>query len=267
MSSRTPDVARMGLAVSYPGIDPRTWVSSARVDDDADALTWDATCGWIADVSFYGSALDGETETPCRVLSNGPPGAGFGEYIPPVPNCEVLVVMPDGDPEVGPLVVGYATNESTCKPPIEINGIPIDGELLSSTPLRVSPFDTEFKKSPHHRREEYALDRHIQARNQILEAGEQVKLALRDAAQSFVRGERFVEVLNGWIDAVSSYVSANGKADALVYAAVNALAPGSITPQDIADVATAVVEVPAQKAAFQSAAVAGDALSERIKGD
>jgi hypothetical protein len=93
-----------------------------------------------------------------------------------------------------------------------------------------------------------------------------VKLASRDAAQSFVRGERFVQVLNAWIDAVSSYVQANGTADAKIYAAVNILAPASVSPQEIADVAAAVLEVPLQKTAFQAAAVEGDALSAKVKG-
>jgi hypothetical protein len=264
---RTPDVARLGLAVSFPGIDPRTWASAARVDNDPEALRWDDTCGWIADVGFYGGALDGDSESPCRVWSGGPPGSGFGEYIPLEPNCEVLVVIPEGDPEANPVVVGMLTNESTCAAPKTINELPIDGELRTSSAERVSPFDTEIKRSPYHRREEYAQDRHVQARNQILEAAEQVKLALRDADQSFVRGERFVEVLTAWIDAVSAFVKADGAADAKIYAAVNLLAPGTVTPQEIQAVATAVLEVPVQQTAFKAAAVAGDALSSRIKGD
>jgi hypothetical protein len=131
----------------------------------------------------------------------------------------------------------------------------------------VSPFDTEIVSSSHHRREEYAGDRHIQAKSQIIEATETVKLAVRDALQSYVRGERFVEALNGWIDAVTKYVTKNGEADLAVYTALNLLAPGSITPDQIGAVVAAIVQSEDQRARFQAAAVAGDALSARIKGD
>jgi hypothetical protein len=260
------DAQRLGEAVKRPGIDPRTWVTQGRIEDDTEATSFDADVGWIVDVSPGGSDLEGAGEMPCRVLSPSA-GDGFGEYVPPPTGAEVTVVVAGGDPELGPVVVGFGSNGGGCKPPATVNGLAVSPDAAASTPALVAPADTEFKRSPHHRREEYALDRHIQARNQIIEAGELVKLAARDAAQSFVRGERFVQVLNAWIDAVSSFISANGAADAKIYTAVNALAPGTLTPQEILDVATAVVQVPLQKAAFQAAAVAGDALSERIKGD
>ena len=262
----TIDVQRLGEAVSRPGIDPRTWTSAGRIDNDPDAVRFDPGVGWIVDVAFYGSALEGDNEAPCRVLSQGA-GDGFGEYYPPPVGAEVLVEFPGGDPELGAVVTGYLTNEGDAKPPTTVNGLPLAAEALASTLLAISPYDTEFKVSPHHRREEYALDRHVQARNQIIEASGTLKLALRDAAQSYVRGERFVQALNGWIDAVSSFIQANATADALVYAAVNTLAPGSITPAQITAVANAAVQVPAQKTLFQTAAQAGDALSSRIKGD
>lgn len=264
---KTVDARRIGVAVGYGGIDPRVWASAARIDDDAEAFRWDEGAGWVVDVSFYGTELDGETETPCRVLTTGPAGAGYGEYLPPVRGCELLVVLPDGDPESNPVVTGYLRNSETCGPPVTINGLPIEPEAVTSSLLVVSPFDTEIKRSPYNRREEYALDRHVQARNQIIEAAEQVKLALRDADQSYVRGERFVQVLTAWIDAVSEFVKADGAADAKIYVAVNLLAPGTVSPTEIAAVAAAVVAVPTQQAAFKAAAVAGDALSERIKGD
>lgn len=265
--ARTPDAQRIGKAVSHPGIDPRTWVSAGRIDDDPDAVHFDAGVGWIVDVTFYGSGLEDDEGRPCRLSAGGPGGQGFGEYIPPHAGAEVAVTLPAGDLENGPVAVAYLTNEDDGHPPATINDLPIAADATTSTPLAVSPYDTEFKRSPHNRREQYDGDRHVQARNQIIEAADQLKLALRDAAQSYVRGERFVEVLNGWIDAVTSYVSANGQADLLIYAAVNLLAPGTLLPDQIQAVVDAIAETEVRKGAFQAAAVEGDALSSHIKGD
>lgn len=264
---RTPDVRRLAAAMRAPGNDPRTWVSAGRIDQDPDAIHWDSGVGWVVDVTFYGSGLEDDEGRPCRVAGLGAPGQGRGEYIPPTPGAELLVAVAAGDVEAGPVVVGYLTNEDDAHPPATVNGLNIQADLTTSTLTEVSPYDTEIVSSPHHRREEYALDRHSQARNQILEAAQQVKLALRDAAQSYVRGERFVQALNGWIDAVTSYVTANGEADLLVYTALNLLAPGTILPDKIQAVLQAIAQSEAQRVGFQSAAVAGDALSARIKGD
>lgn len=255
------------MAVQRAGIDPRTWVTAARVDDDPEASTWDPTLGWIVDVSPYGSDLEGDSELPCRIAVMGPGGAGFGEYLPPTRGCELVVGVVDGDPGSNPVILGYLSNEDDCQVPTEVNQLPIDGDALESSAAVVSPFDTEIRRSAHNRREEFEGDRHVQAANQILEVAGQLKLALRDASQSYVRGERFVEILTAWIDAVSSFVSANATADLKVYAAVNVLAPGSVLPNEITDVSQAAVEVPTRQAAFKSGAVAGDALSARIKGD
>ncbi len=264
---RTPDVRRLAAAMRAPGNDPRTWLSAGRIDQDGDAIHFDPGVGWMVDVTFYGSGLEDDEGRPCRVAGLGAPGQGRGEYIPPTPGAELLVAVTAGDVEAGPVVVGYLTNEEDGHPPSTINGLNIEADLSSSTLTEVSPYDTEIVSSPHHRREEYALDRHSQARNQILEAAQLVRLATRDAAQSYVRGERFVQAINGWINAVTQYVTANGQADLLVYAAINVLVPGSITPDQIQAVADAIAETEVRRVAFQSAAVEGDALSSRIKGD
>lgn len=261
------DVRRLAEAMKAPGNDSRTWVSAGRIDADPDAVHFDAGVGWVVDVTFYGSALEDGESQPCRLVAGGASGPGRGEYLPPSPGAELLVVLPSGELEGGAVAVGFLTNEEDGHPPATVNGLPIDPDANTSTPTAVSPYDTEIVSSPHHRREQYEGDRHSQAKSQILEAAETVKLAVRDAAQSFVRGERFVQALNGWIDAVTSYVTANGQADLAVYTALNALVPGSITPDQIQAVVSAVAQSEAQRAGFQSAAVAGDALSSRIQGD
>lgn len=150
------DVQRLGAAVSRPGIDPRTWVTMGRVDDDPDAAHWDATAGWVVDVTFYGSDLEGGDGLPCRVASQGA-GDGYGEFIPPSQDAEVVVVLPGGDPEQLPVIVGYASNEGGGgAAPTSVTGLPIDGEAPATTAAVVSPKDAEIKVSPHGRREQYA---------------------------------------------------------------------------------------------------------------
>lgn len=181
------DVGRLSMAVSRPGIDPRTWVSMARVDRDGDSVRWVGSYGWVVDVTFYGDGLDQEG-VPCRVLNNGPTGDGFGEYVPPAPGVEVLVGVPDGSPE-NSVVLGTLRNSDGCLPPSEINGLPISGDVETSTPLvgPVSPYDTEIKRSPHGRREQYSGDLVTQARAVTL-VSEQIRLGSETAKQPALLG-------------------------------------------------------------------------------
>ena len=153
--SRVPDVRRLGAAVSFPGIDPRTWVSAARVDEDPEALSWDEDLGWVVDVSPYGSDLEGDSELPCRMATVGAVGDRYGEYCPPVVACEVLILFPAGDSETSPVLLGNLTNAEDCRAPTTVNGLPISGDAPSSSSVLVSPFDTEIVRSPHNRRHDY----------------------------------------------------------------------------------------------------------------
>jgi len=173
---RPVDVERLSRAVSRPGIDPRAWVATARVDDTGEAVRWSTEAGWVIDVTFYGGALDQQGEVPCRALNRSGGGDGYGEYYPPTIGCEALVVIPDGAPDAGPVVLGGLDNGDGCVPPSTINGLPISGDLLASVPLvgPVSPFDTEIIRSPHNRREEHDGERTIQAALVALLAGQVV---------------------------------------------------------------------------------------------
>jgi len=149
---RPLDVRRLGAALAPPD---RTWVTPGRIDDDPEALHFDPGVGWLVDVTFYGSGLEDDEGRPCRVLSVGAPGAGRGEYIPPTVGAEVLVVVPAGDPEKGPVALGYLTNEEDAQPPATVNGLPVAASATASSPAAVSPFDTEIVVSPHNRRQDY----------------------------------------------------------------------------------------------------------------
>lgn len=154
MGNPLTDVRRLGAAIAYPGIDSRTWVTAGRVDQEG--IHWDAGVGWIIDVKPYGGALEDSEGMPVRVLSTGPGGSGFGEYIPPSLEAEVLLALPEGDPESNPVLVGYLTNEDDSHPPSEVTGLPIVADLTTSSDAAVSPFDTEIKRSPFNRRQEWA---------------------------------------------------------------------------------------------------------------
>lgn len=213
---RPVDIQRISAAVQRPGIDPRTWVSGARVDTQAESVRWMGAYGWVVEVTFYGGGLDGEPENPCRVLGTGPTGDGFGEYIPPTLGAEVLVGIPDGAAESG-VVLGTVRNAADCRPPTAIHGVPIDGERLAS--LRgawVSPWDTEIKRSPHSRREHYDGDLVAQAQavtvvSEQIRLGSEAPVAGLDSAEAALLGEstnQNLETLLTGLDTMASAFSA-----------------------------------------------------------
>ncbi len=206
------DVERVRAAIGAP--DPgQTFTAAARIEDPTDAIHFDPQSGWIVDVSFYGGPLDGEKEVPVRVLSKGPGGDGFGEYIPPARGAEVLIGIPEGDVEANPVMIGYLTNEDGDKPPTQINGLALATEAPASTPLAVSPHDTEIKRSPHNRREQYDGARTVQATSHVLKADQPtagVLLGSETAAKSFLLGEDLVTNLIAVVDQLLILVQTGG---------------------------------------------------------
>lgn len=147
------DLGRLRVATAGPGSDPRTWVTTARVDDDPDAITFDADVGWIVDVTFIGGDLAEEGPVPCRVaMPFG--GDGFGVLEPPALGCEVQVLVNDGDPNANPVIIGYLDNSDGCGPPVLVAGFPVT-ELTAT--------GTHYLKSPHNTEAEYAGSARLQA--------------------------------------------------------------------------------------------------------
>lgn len=181
------DVQRLAAAVSHPGIDPRTWLSAGRVEQVAGSSRWEGPYGWVVDVTYYGTGLDQESDNPSRVLGSGPTGDGYGEFFPPASGSDVLVGVPDGAPE-NSVVLGALRNSTDHRAPERINGKPINGDLIASTLLEVSPYDTEIKRSPHNRREEYDGDLVIEA-DSISLVSDAVHLGSDDPPHSAVLGE------------------------------------------------------------------------------
>lgn len=194
----------MREAMRGPGIDPRTWTTAARVE----STEWDPALGWVVVVRAYGSGLE-QAELTCRQAS-ALAGVGAGEYLPMADGAEVLISLPDASTEDGePLVVSGLSNEEDSAP-TEINGLPINGAITSSTSAEVSPFDTEIKVSPHARREQYAKELVQHALQHVLKADQTEKgvlLGSEDADSSFLKGEDLVDALIEIVDQLVTLIT------------------------------------------------------------
>jgi hypothetical protein len=200
MANPLTDARRLGLAIAYPGIDSRSWATAGRVEEGG--IHWDSGVGWIIDVKPYGGQLEDSDGMPVRVLSAGPGGSGFGEYIPPSVEAEVLVVMTEGDPESNPALIGYLTNEDDSHPPYEVTGLAIDSEATTSTDTAVSPYDTEIKRSPFHRREEWAGKFVGQAKSWEV-ISDKITLGGANGAQPALLGQTTVDNTNELLQALN----------------------------------------------------------------
>ncbi len=117
------DVASIARAVSRPGIDPRTWVSLATVQQFA----VDSAHGVFADIKLFPTGL----VTTARVGA-AYAGKGFGLYAPLSPGDEVVVIAPNGDPNAG-LVIVTTLWSAAAPPPTEAS----DDDMIENVILRV----------------------------------------------------------------------------------------------------------------------------------
>ena len=263
----TVDVLRLGKAVRHAGIDPRVWTTAGRISTEGEAVRWDADLGYVVDVVAYGGNLTGKTLV-CRVATNSE-----GHFIPLSKDDDVMVAVPEGDTNLLPTIVGVMNNADGNEAPGDIHGLEIDGSVDDTTASfdaeagSVAPYDTEIKYTPHNLREEFGGYYFVKASDCVLE-GDNVRFSKRTADQSFIRGDRFTEVLGPYLDAMASYISAAATANAKVYGAINLLAPATVTPDEIAAVADAAVSVPLRQTDYNSSvSTPGDSLSDSIKGD
>ena len=140
------DFNRIAAGMSRPGIDSRSWLALARVDEDPDAIVWDRELGWLVDVTMVGGGLDGEGPVLCRQPSAGQ-GPGVGEYHPPRAGCLVIVLVPNGDPNNDCLIVGQLNDEG-CAAATAINGVDITEAFAARTHIMAFPaedLDAEFE--------------------------------------------------------------------------------------------------------------------------
>jgi hypothetical protein len=90
------DMGRLSALASRPGIDPRVWITLAVVKE----VGFDADEGIFADVQFMPT---GEIET--AFLAGDYAGDGFGSFAPVMVDDWVLVAVPGGDPNMGPVII------------------------------------------------------------------------------------------------------------------------------------------------------------------
>lgn len=198
---RLLDFNRLRQAVSGPGIDPRSWVELGRVDDDPDAITWLPGTGWTVDVTFVTGELAEEDEVPCQV-SSAIGGALSGSFAPIKPGCPVVVLMPAGNPNVSPTIIGVLHAVDDCQVPVEINLLPVTEQVM---------LDNVVVKSGDSLEVEFAGDAHVQAPAWWL-IGERINLApltpRSDATEPFIRGNQYGVALNAFLTSVETFSSA-----------------------------------------------------------
>lgn len=123
---RSIDTGALAKALSRPGIDTRVWLSYAVVTD----LGFDPNEGPFADIQYVPS---GTTDT-CLI---GAPYAGnsFGAWFPLEVDDLVLVAVPSGDSNTGPVLIQRVW--SAADPPMAEMGQ--SGELSKDVVLRMKP--------------------------------------------------------------------------------------------------------------------------------
>ena len=243
------DQGRLAMLAAAPGIDTRTWVCIARVDDDEDAIRFAMAddeagpLGWLVDVTIQGGPLDQEPIDGCRVASYFG-GNDTGKIDPIGQGCLVVVVLPAGGTNEEPTIVGVL-DDITCPPPPSVNGTDIDEAYALATHILVTDKAVD---------EEVAGDIRVATPNgthRLL--GNLVELASEDAEQSFVRGDEHIEDVNSLRNALQNF-------GANLAASTPAAPNGALT---VADVAAAVTTLTNDLAAIDFSR----ALSTRIKGE
>lgn len=200
------DMRRLALAITAPGIDTRTWLEKARIDDDDDAVRWDDALGWIADVTIQGGALDQEGPIACRICTSFT-GNTKGLVEPVTRGQLVMVLLPEGRPDVQPTIVG-ALYTPDLPAPTSVNGIDIDEDVAKTTHILVTEHDMQQEVG-----EKWRTSATSRA---TLEAPE-IRLADEDAAQAAVRGTDqkdafgdFLTSFDTWAGLVQSGIIAAG---------------------------------------------------------
>src|ERR1019366_1740218 len=113
------DFRTLAQLLSFPGIDPRQWVSIAIVDPDtpqARSVQFNDEEGNPLPHPLVNVTLQpGGLEVSARVLASGS-GAQIGEWHPFVAGDEVLVLIPSGNESMGCVIVGRLSNSLDVHP-------------------------------------------------------------------------------------------------------------------------------------------------------
>lgn len=238
---RSIDPTRLGQAASRPGIDPRVWVCFGRVTD----AVWDADSGGLVSVDIVGGPLDGTKDVVCSVA---PSFAGSGAIAssPIQRGAVVVVVVPEGDVNVDPQVVGFAVGPDVA-PPATVADQPM-ADLFGSSHVLGDP--------------EHEGNVELKALRVVAEA---IKLVVAEPTQAYVRGNDFADALKTWLDATDKM------ADLVRGASVTASGncTGPLTPlKAFFDALTpALVAWQLDIAQFKATCVPGQMLSTKLHAE
>lgn len=205
-AKRQIDMGRLAQALSAPGNDTSVWVTLGRVDDDVDAIRWDTQgVGWVVDVTLQAGPLDQVGPVPCK-LSSAYAGSERLESAPVERGCSVVVAIPGGNPNVGPLIIGRTSNRDGCEVPTSVNGQPINEAFALANHFLVTPHgqQQQFGGDVRHDAPNMSLRATVQA--QLL--GATVELAQDGATQAFVRGNQFQTAFDAFLTALDTAYAA-----------------------------------------------------------
>lgn len=131
-----PDVARVAEALSYPGIDPRTWLSAGTVgnrDDDGEFTTTGFADSpgdgpQVPDSTYtdeLGTVVDVRLEPAGDIITARWAGIGVGRFgrmlFPLRGGDEVIVLIPNGDRNSGAITVVAVLPNQTAQLPEDWN--------------------------------------------------------------------------------------------------------------------------------------------------
>lgn len=253
------DTGRLRRAIAGPGADPRSWLFTARVDTDEDAVRWEADYGWIADVTVTGGELDGEGPIPCRVPVPFV-DSGQGSSAPIKGGALVAVLLTEADLNGFASIVGFYWTPD-IKPPTTVNNETVDEQFGEGAIWAKSSADLSLELGS---AITVSSDDEIEVTTTTLTLegtqtanliGQAVNLAETNATQPFVKGNAQFTALQNALQAITTYA--------------NTLAKATPAPPNAALTVAAALAAftPLQIALTQAITDLQGALSTRIKGE
>jgi hypothetical protein len=196
---RTIDIGRLSRLVARPGVDPRVWVALARVTD----VGYDENEGFFADVTMIPT---GEEQT--AMISSLYTGPSYGFWPAVEVGDLVVVVVPQGDPNAGPVIIGQIWN-TEYPPPSEARGTGSDNTDVSPNVVLKTKGGAKLVMIAQNA--DFTMTANV--------------VKMQAANQSFVRGETYADALGVFLDALKVIMLAIKAYATAAGGAVPALAP------------------------------------------
>lgn len=194
---RSVDTGRLAGAASRPGIDPRIWLSNAIVTD----VAFVEGEGVFVDLQLQ---PDGSPET--AFLGSCYAGNLAGDYCPVKVDDLVLVAMPSGDSDNGPIVIARF-NSAGDPPAADFEDPDNEGEASKDRILRV---EAGRKYKIRTSGDGDGIDMSVEGNGDfVLETVGDGKIKLqRDADQPYMRGNDYADAQDDFLDALTTFVNA-----------------------------------------------------------